>query len=84
MSRLRGRESSVHFQLHESKFQSPGPGLHSQAIPCCLLAVFLYPGEMQLLTEDIITEEEVLAQIAWDICKGFLNTKVELINMDSV
>lgn len=49
-----------------------------------MLAVFLYPREMQLLKEDIITEEEVLAQIAWDICKGFLNIKVEPINMDSV
>lgn len=46
--------------------------------------MFLYPGETQLLKEDIITEEEVLAQIAWDICKRFLNIKVEPINMDSV
>lgn len=40
-----------------------------------LLAAVLYSGEMQLLMEVMLAEEEVLAQIAWDICRGFLNIK---------
>ena len=42
-----------------------------------LLAAFLHSGEMQLLMEVMLTEEKVLAQIAWDICRGFLNVKGE-------
>lgn len=42
-----------------------------------LVAAFLYSGEMKWLVEVMLIEEEVLTQIAWDICRGFRNIKAD-------
>lgn len=70
-SRMQGKLCSFSTPM-KANFTQPrsSSALTSNPLVAC---VSLFWG----IAEVMLTEEEVLAQIAWDVCRGFLNIKAE-------